>query len=252
LALHHATTHVYGTLYDDTFVGGPEDDLFSGSSGRDTIEGGGGDDILSASDGTISGGDGNDELTGYANTGEVGASLSGGAGDDLLHPGLAAPASAGPGDDTVQLVNYGYRPFTTDTWVDGGEGNDTLEFIDDEPYPAQAVFDMATGSLDVDTVHFVAAGFEQLWAHPWGVPTNGGRLPTAWQVTGTDGPNRIIIDYTGGVVVVYGAGGDDYLESSLADDTLVGGPGSDQADAKDGTDTCRSIEVATSCEVLEP
>ena len=57
---------------------------------------------------------------------------------------------------------------------------------------------------------------------------------------------------TRGSVVIDAGGGDDSPLSGAGDVTLAGGAGTDRAGARDGTDTCMSIEVPTSCEVLGP
>jgi hypothetical protein len=80
-------------------------DTLFGYGGPDQIEGKGGSDSLDGHDGgdTIYGGSGNDTLDGGNDT--VGDRLDGGSGNDLLLTRIADQVAGGNGDDTVRLFD---------------------------------------------------------------------------------------------------------------------------------------------------
>jgi hypothetical protein len=97
---HFPGPQFIGTEGPDTFVGGPEREIFCGLGGADRISGGGGNDSIDGADGrdrlfggegrdTLSGGGGRDRLIGGADEDDIFADegddqLVGGGGDDFL------------------------------------------------------------------------------------------------------------------------------------------------------------------------
>jgi Ca2+-binding RTX toxin-like protein len=90
-----------------TEVGGPGNDLFTGTNGRDTLVGGPGNDDMDGLPGPdrIVGGPGDDFLFDGEDTGGARDILVGGAGNDTLFPGQFTPgqnvANCGSGTDTA-------------------------------------------------------------------------------------------------------------------------------------------------------
>jgi Ca2+-binding RTX toxin-like protein len=259
IQLHRASSvSLTGSEGDDTLLGGPTQDHFYGDGGSDTMDGRGGDDHVGATcTGVASGGDGNDTVIGDAPSScpeGSGVVIDGGPGDDLLVPGHGDTVSAGPGDDRISVGVSSWSPLTPRLSLDGGEGHDLLTFSDGQYAPGtfqQMIFDMPAGTLVADTFHLSATGFEDFRAEDQaGCDTC--YVSTTYDVTGTDGPNDIRVGPTFGAVVIRAGDGDDAFDGSVGDDTLVGGPGVDRANAKSGNDTCQAIEYLVNCEVVEP
>ncbi|MDR9404990.1 MAG: calcium-binding protein [Halothece sp. Uz-M2-17] len=118
---------IEGRIWDEEWIGTPENDQYYGSLGNDRLLSGHGDDILMAGDGDdwVDGGYGDDQLIG----GEGDDSLRGSHGDDLLQGNFGNDTlEAGHGDDLLQgslgndLVDGGHG----DDLLQGGAGDDTL------------------------------------------------------------------------------------------------------------------------------
>ena len=110
---------LYGGGGADRMDGGAGDDGLMGYAGDDVLDGGEGADFLVGFEGAdvLRAGDGEDILSGGAGDDR----MSGGAGGDSFGFGLTADADGlGPGDATVDVVEYG------DDVFDGGEGDDTM------------------------------------------------------------------------------------------------------------------------------
>ena len=120
---------------DDIINGGAGDDTIYGGFGRDIINGGTGNDTIVGAnfeqyDGnnlylysTINGGEGNDTITGSG-------VIHGDDGNDTISGNGKLYGDAG--DDTITLTRTGvdmkYYTETTNPYIDGGEGNDTIIF----------------------------------------------------------------------------------------------------------------------------
>lgn len=129
---------LFGDAGDDVLSGDEGDDTLEGGLGNDQLFGGAGQDLLDGGDGddTLDGGDGNDTLIGWIGN-DV---LSGGAGNDLIYGGDGNDTItsgngvdnvyAGSGDDTVILVD---GQNGTGSFLDGGDGFDTLDLRDAGP-----------------------------------------------------------------------------------------------------------------------
>jgi Ca2+-binding RTX toxin-like protein len=181
---------------------------FSGTSGRiaqfEQVSGGTGNDRLTGDDAanTLNGGAGDDSLFGLgANDvlrGEQGNDeLHGGSGNDWLEGGLGDDAHFGEADDDTILISFG-----NDT-LNGGGGTDLL-----------------IGSGDVDfqlTDTTLVSGFGQ-------ATVQGIELA---QLTGGAGNNLLDANGFSGSVTLVGGDGDDTLGDAAGDDRLIGGSGND-------------------------
>ncbi len=156
---------LYGDEGNDLLDGGAGNDFLDGGTGDNTLRGGAGDDVLHGHDGNdyleagegsdiLRGGDGDDILVGGNEYFETGDSfLDGGRGNDYYiidRPGDIVFEMAGHGTDTVEsFISYALPGEVENltlfrsgdlhgignvhdnimqggTWLEGGEGNDTL------------------------------------------------------------------------------------------------------------------------------
>ncbi|MEW7851272.1 type I secretion C-terminal target domain-containing protein [Massilia aurea] len=142
-----------GSLLDDTLLGLGGNDYLTGDKGDDVLDGGDGDDQLHESEGsnTLLGGAGNDSLS----VNSSGANrLDGGAGNDNLRGGGGADTLlGGAGDDTLLVSGESNTAARTVT-LDGGDGNDTLNFYGF----TGPVTVRATGGAGADTFVFNTSG----------------------------------------------------------------------------------------------
>ena len=142
-----------GTIGQDDFIGGDENDHFHAGDGNDSLDGGNGDDGLDGGSGddtligglgndNLDGGDGNDTLDG----GEGDDNLDGDVGDDILTSGL--------GDDTLH-AGFGQDNLT------GGEGSDRFSFYAAGEFTVQD-FDNSADLLIFDTETTGINDFDEL------------------------------------------------------------------------------------------
>lgn len=161
----------------------------------------------------IDGRGGNDLIVGGGAT-----SLHGGSGNDRIYSGDAASEIlAGEGSDRV-FIDGGWS--ATGAAIDGGDGNDTLIFLD----RASAItIDLAAGNFGDGSNSATLAGIERVQA-------------TAHDdlLTGDDGANRLwgrdgddTINGGVGADWLYGDDGDDWLDGGDSPDKLNGGAGND-------------------------
>jgi Ca2+-binding RTX toxin-like protein len=184
---------------DDTIDGGDDNDTIAGNAGNDTLSGGAGDDTLTGSDGNdiINGGDGVDQL-------------SGGADDDVLRPGLGA-----------------------DSLVDGGAGNDTIDYSQDARTAGVTVTLAAGSGPDGDAAvdgAETAVNIENVIGPAF-----------ADTLTGSSVPNRLI----------GGAGADTIDAIDQGPDTVDCGPDLDSA-TTDAVDTLTGCETVNGIWTLPP
>lgn len=237
---------VVGGPFDDVLTGSDGPDVLYGGPGSDRISGGRGDDDLNAGGrleeepetaaNTLLGGPGHDTLFGGA-----GDDLArGGSGDDFLQmEGGADRSYGGAGDDGIN--DEGVAPGEGQV-LDGGPGTDYLAglgLVDRQGRwrgRTTGRFDMAAGTVIARvgslTWSLTVSGFED-------VNTPRGEL---WTVLGTDGPDQIVAGFFGDPVRIYGRGGNDRIYGSDQDDVLNGGPGFDRGTGWGGHDRIRSIE----------
>jgi len=212
-----------GNAGNDTLRGGEGDDVLLGGGGTDIIDGGAGNDTnsfadiaadttASIADGTASygavnetftnienltGGAGNDSLTGDANANI----LDGGDGNDTLFGGGGADTLTGGSGDDVLAGGGGQ-----DT-IDGGEGIDTNSFEGIGLGVTATVNADGTGTAEYGMVSETFAGIENL--------------------RGSDNDD---------VLVATGAAANT-IEGGAGDDIIAGGGGTDILDGGAGNDT---------------
>jgi Ca2+-binding RTX toxin-like protein len=169
--------------YGDNFVdGGDGDDSLGAQLGANTIFGGNGNDTISAYSakstqlvdggpgndqiygaGTLNGGDGNDTINGSAGAGTfIGATVSGGAGDDDIGGGNDDDSiSGGDGNDTV----LGGPGFDT---LSGGSGGDVFQFRAGDAsvfLGAPTKHDVVTDWTSADSLRFASGGSPDSLSH---------------------------------------------------------------------------------------
>jgi Ca2+-binding RTX toxin-like protein len=220
---------IAGTPDDDVLTGTPGPDVINGLAGDDRIDGADGDDLVCGGSGTdhLDGGSGDDRVYGERNglrpnqhrpADNVGDTLTGGAGDDLLDPGL----------DRKTDVGGGYLP---DTISYGGAG-------------AAVRVDLEAGTADGDgTDSLVLAGrIELVGSDHDDVLLGSSREDALVSLGGADlvdgrGADDILVDQPFGqgdegtpadADRFLGGTGDDYLEPGRGDDVTRGGGGRDQ------------------------
>ncbi len=232
---------------NDTAMGGSGDDLFIGSSGRDHYDGGSGDDTLAYSDDTVgvtaslvsgtgagghaandtfidienlTGGAGNDDLTGDDNVNRIrGAGgddrLRGGANNDLLEGGAGA-------DD-----------------IDGESGTDTLSYAGDQTGVSVRLFNNtasggeAAGDVIANLENLIGGqAMDFLVGSPVGNRIEGGVGND--QLRGGSGNDTLFGEAADDML--FGQNGDDRLEGGAGDDYLNGGPGGDELIGGAGVD----------------
>jgi Ca2+-binding RTX toxin-like protein len=240
-----SSDELYGLEGNDVLIGGDGDDLLDGGSGADVMEGGEGDDVYivdtgydrveEADDGGVdevrtaiyyyqlpdhverlvgladyqylSGNDLDNEIW----AGGAGASLSGGAGDDILHHlGGGGSASGGSGHDIV------YFPGSLADYEVTRTGHVTINSV------FVHVKNLATGETtqlnNVETVRF-ADGSQLVLAGIYDRHGSGGN-----DVLHGDNSLNYLYGY-GGDDTIYGYGGSDWIDGGTGADTMIGGLG---------------------------
>ncbi len=252
------TEWLIGGPFDDMLSGTDENGALFGADGNDTLSGLGGHDWMSGGlgDDVIDGGDGSDfidslffstyyppfeEIAGPITVNLVNGTATGEGSDQLI----AIEGSSGSGADDVMTGNAEDNEFTGlfdgsdtvdagdgDDVVDGGEGADDL---DGGPgvdllgnLHAEAGMTIDLGAA-TDSHGDTFTGFEDLW---------GTFFDDA--ITGDAGANLL-----GGI------DGDDVLHGLAGNDELYGDEGNDEADGGDGSDVC-DAETETACESDPP
>lgn len=239
---------------DDILCGGAGDDTIVGGSGSDVIVGGGGaddlQDVVGISD--IVGGAGDDSIQVFSSRG---GTFRGGSGNDQISvQGAHDRLFGGAGHDTLELETA----FWSDMALSGGSGRDTAQ-LDlerhrfDGPGYRVVTADLSAGTIMANKAHATLSGFENMTLDDIEVNSHseGSATSRKYVLIGTAGDNRLLMEDSGPQAVpasVFGRGGNDVLGGGSADDLLKGGPGHDTGNGLRGTDTCVSVEVATSCE----
>ncbi|MBD3803670.1 MAG: Hint domain-containing protein [Thioclava sp.] len=213
---------VFAGLGNDTVTAGTGNDYVDGGSGNDSLLGEDGNDTLIGNTGndTLNGGAGNDLLVGGAGF----DSLLGGAGDDTLLGGTENDTlNGGLGNDSL----------------DGGSGNDSLIGNGgNDTLHGGAGADTLSGGTGMDYVSYSDSGSGVSINLSNGTASGGdaagdvlsgvdGIIGSEFNDTliGFDGFSSDPVDgYTN---VIYGNGGDDYIDGLGADDSLYGGTGND-------------------------
>lgn len=206
---------LFGSPFDDTFIGGPGDDELYPLAGNDSISAGAGDDYFEGAAGndTIDGGPGEFDF----------ASFSPAPGPMTID--LSAQTATGDGNDTVTRAEIISATHNNDTLIGdderniiyGLDGDDTIdgggEFdaIAYEASPGPVTANIATGTASGegdDTFSDIEALF-------------GSESDDVF--TGSDESDDLVGH--GGNDQLYGAGGEDYIEGNAGDDLIDGGPG---------------------------
>ena len=142
IAAGNGNDQVWGHGGDDVICGGAGNDVLQGGDGDDVLDGGAGDDILdggvggccgpgNGGDDALHGGPGNDELH-TSDFPTDGNRLYGEQGDDRLFVWSGGWAYGGNGDDAI-------RQFSSDAYLDGGNGNDDIVDWDDGGFRNETV-----------------------------------------------------------------------------------------------------------------
>jgi Ca2+-binding RTX toxin-like protein len=240
------TTVWTGTSADDFLVGSSSSDTMNGLAGEDTLRGMAGHDVMIGGDGldtadysyatsalrfnlsakgtvvvTVAAGD-VDTLTGIegvilgsgndlVGAGDVvGATLSGGAGDDVLFAGAAGSVLSGDAGNDILAGQNG-----RDTLM-GGAGNDLI---------------LGGGGEDTVSYAYLAAGItlSVLSGGSTTVFAGANDQDTLWNIEhaiGGSGNDRLVGD--GGANTLAGGAGDDVLVGAGGDDMLFGDAGNDR------------------------
>jgi Ca2+-binding RTX toxin-like protein len=256
----------------ENLVGSPQGDTLTGDGGPNAISGGLGTDTISGAAGndTIDGGLGADQLNGDADADDIsfglGDNVTGGTGDDTLHPypGESADSlDAGLGTDVLD-----YTGFATAVTVDlsvptatgvtvlaagvedvvGGAGNDTLT--------GGSVPNELSGGDGADTIAFglddvVAGGNGNDVLRPTpdeaAVSIDGGSGTNGLDYSAFDAAHPVAVDLSvpsatgvaGAVTAIQdvtGGAGADTITGSVGANTLVGGAGADTISGGSGND----------------
>lgn len=201
---------------DDSLSGGTGDDMLSGSAGHDTLDGGEGDDDLSGGTGfdILSGGQGDDVLSGGSDR----DSLYGEDGNDALNGGTGDDLlSGGAGQDTLS----------------GSSGDDTLSGgADNDELNGGSGHDRLEGGSGEDSL-IGGSGNDQLLGEGGNDTLRGGSGDDT--LSGGDGKDSL----RGGVGddALTGGEGRDKLNGDRGDDLLDGGAGRDTLSGASGNDT---------------
>ena len=133
---------------------------------------------------------------------------------------------------------------SADQAIDGGPGRNhvTIARFYADPVLPRIVIDLAAGTATFpdEGVTFPFAGADGLSSY---------LRALTWY--GTEGADKLEADPTfdrrTARLIAHGRGGDDRILGTQRADFIDGGAGTDVADARDGDDACRSIEIQRSC-----
>jgi hypothetical protein len=178
------------------------------------VDGGAGDDDL-AGDAELTGGPGDDSLTGRRLSGDDGSdTLTGTPFDDRLYGGAGA--------DVITALG-GYDDVVGGGATDILSGGDGLDVVDYRGHVDAVRVDLAAGSGGAAGENDVLTGFERAQGG------SGGDV-----LLGDDGDNLLYGE--DGRDTLIGGRGDDSLQGGLRRDVLDGGPGRDRLDGAHGVD----------------
>jgi Ca2+-binding RTX toxin-like protein len=248
---------------DDVLTGTDDGDALFGADGDDTLHALGGDDFLAggAGDDDIDGGDGSDFLGNYF----FPANYLGSPPAGPITINLLTGTLTGEGTDTLVSIQGGEGSTGNDVMIGNAEdndftslnqGTDTVDAGDgDDLVDGGAGVDDLDGGAGVDLLGNIDAGAGMTIDLSTQTDSHGDTLAgfeDAWGtfyddvITGTDGPNELV-----------GIDGDDQLFGLGGDDVLIGGffgfvdPEPDTADGGLGTDQC-DAETEINCEADPP
>ena len=218
-------------------AGGAGNDVIYGSQLGANISGDAGDDFLITGIGndTLAGGAGSDSLFG----GDGLDDLQGGADNDVLIGGDGNDVLDGGTGDDLYIMTH-----ASDAVLFDGSGNDTLRFTEGSGVPV-SIFDVGNSvSVILEDGNSVQR-FMTLTDQNIGLGVTNVELPNfaggsnimVFQtgLTGTGGPD--LLTGTGAAELITGGAGNDALYGSGGSDTLQGGDGDDLINPSDGNDT---------------
>lgn len=274
------TTNIFGRTPPDlwtqvTLSGGPDSPPSVAGAGTVT-RALGGDDVLplpSAFDAWVLAGDGDDAITGFAQSsvleggagrdtieGGLLSDLYGGADDDLLiwraealihtpfvfefGPYVELRCIAGEaGDDAIRIFEfdqlaYDVRPATIDTGIDGGAGDDRLETtLNSTAIRVRTLEDGfeidGVSVVNVETFDFADATL---------AVADMAALAASQATTGSEGDD--LLTGTAAAERFDGLGGNDWIVPGGGLDTVIGGPGTDMMSFADRTDGRVDVQLA--------
>lgn len=243
-----AVGRVLGGPFDDVITGSDLPDVLYGGLGSDRVSGGGGADVLVAgvlqpdtediSDpaaNVLLGGPGDDIAEGD----DGDDLLRGGGGHDLLRPaGGADHSHGGPGADEIDdhVTPAGGQV------LDGGPGRDAVHGLELDDSRGRAR-EHTTGRIDMAAGTVVARVRSLAWSFAMtDVEIVSGPYGDLWTILGTDGPDRIRGGSLDQPARIYARGGNDRIFGSEQDDVLNGGPGWDRGTGWGGHDRYVSVE----------
>ncbi len=270
---------INGAGGNDRIEGGTENDSLNGGDGNDTLIGGAGNDIINGGAGidtvsyedmsaavsvslnstalqntvgagsdtislveNLTGGSGNDTLTGNATTANI---IIGGAGNDIINGlGGADTLDGGDGSDLYILSvlgDYASGEITSDT---GSNGTDELRFA--TTVAATLSLTSAVTGIESVTIGTGTTATATLTATT-AINVNAASVLNSLTVIGNAGVN--VITGTGFADRLIGNGGNDSLVGGLGDDILNGGAGNDTLTGGAGSDTITYEGVATAVTV---
>ena len=190
------------------------------------------DDRIVAPQASVSGGEGNDVLTG--------GNVQGGAGDDVID-GTDGPnaLTGGPGADVVRghaasdTIYDEPTAFAADTLLDGGAGEDVISFRD-RAVPVEVDLSASPPVAGSGGEANVLAGIEGAYGGSaddriTGSPSSVSLPAGVPSLQGNGGDDRLVLRATGAGSAGGGPG----------DDVIIGGPGPDDLNGDDGADELR-------------
>jgi Ca2+-binding RTX toxin-like protein len=240
--------NLFGSFYNDSISGADTNNNISGWEGHDTLSGASGNDTLSGGEGNDSliGGAGDDWLIGgadndtadyfHATSGIVAnlasGTVTGGAGNDFLS-GIENLRATGFNDRIIgDAANNVIEGLAGNDTLSGASGNDTLIGGEGNDYLiGEADDDWLVGGTDTDTADYFHATSGIVANLASGTVTGGAGKDALIDIenlrgsiyndsiTGTDTDN-----------VIEGFTGNDTLSGAAGDDALYGGDGNDTAD----------------------
>jgi len=232
---------VVGTERADTIVGSGYADRISGLDGGDLISGGGGNDEIyaEARDGsgrdTVDGGTGSDLIGSYAGPDD----LRGGRGNDFIEAYGAEPATVRGdlgADQVLQSISGKSGMGST-----GGAGRDVVSLYGDqlEGNSPRTLFsvDLRDGTTTADLAKPARGAIGSYEEY---------RLigNLRWTFYGSADADRVWT-ITGGELLAWTYGGDDWVDASDHNDTINAGAGTDTVLGRDGKDVCKRAEHGT-------
>lgn len=232
--IYDSIENLEGSSFDDGLIGDDGDNILTGGAGDDGLIGERGDDL-------IYGGDGDD----YLEAGLGFDSLYGGLGNDLFASESGDSSLFGGEGDDHFITKHTFSNLPGEVFaparlshgqdiIDGGAGNDTVEFD-----WHRVTVDLAAGFADFSestdfTTDVVLPPEQAAWLR---VSDGFVVLKSIENVIGSEGRDTIYGDHNNNTIdgdrgsdTIYGAGGDDFLiEGSAGSNVLYGGSGQDTA-----------------------